>query len=608
MASRRNWSDCIVGERGVRSFVCHCITGWSLAAVVRLGICVPALSFIILTAITPASAKTPGETHCYKKICHRVKTIAETRRWIGKTIKITATHYDHPSVDRYNTGKYTSSGEVFNANDPTRASSSNLPDGTELLAWNPVNGRAVHVRINDFGPFHSNRKLDLTRAAAEELGFARAGVADLDVIIVAAPPNGAPRYKRGRRYPAALGYLGILRQNHIDALVNRIRLGQQLNRTASIDIQKFLWTTKIKELGAGTAVAGYSPPVDDDISEYREAIGILPYAKASADPRLPPPPRLAELVDAPQPVATPVYLQAASTSDAVPVKASIRPASPHHEGPARFGLPLSVAEEAGWRGPPSILVSQNANRVNQSKPERVAALMKAPIWRPSATGYEVATANVDSIRWSIPGLDTFMRAMAPVWGFEVSPLHALQAAAAMIIAVTMMTSAALQQAYLELRRRPRPIPMLVSTLLARAMRHVRTPPRPRARVRVIRREPRRLPAAPERLLIRTKPHASVIARGLRVDGGVESRGTVIVSGTVYGVCRCHTLVIQAEGRVEGDIEAVRVEIRGRFKGEVSAASLIIEAGAEIDNDITLNTIAHKPFAGPAQRPYAIAAE
>ena len=140
------------------------------------------------------------------------------------------------------------------------------------------------------------------------------------------------------------------------------------------------------------------------------------------------------------------------------------------------------------------------------------------------------------------------------------------------------------------------------------MRHLNMPSRPQAATNVTRLELNKIAARPERPLIRTTPRASIIARGLRVDGGVESKGTVIVSGTVCGDCRCHTLVIQADVRVEGNIEAVRVEIRGSFKGAVNAASLIIEAGAEIDNDIALKTIAHTSFSGPAQRPYAIAAE
>ena len=50
-----------------------------------------------------------------------------------------------------------------------------LPFGTELKVVNPANGRSVVVRINDRGPFIKGRVLDLSRAAAEALGFREAG-------------------------------------------------------------------------------------------------------------------------------------------------------------------------------------------------------------------------------------------------------------------------------------------------------------------------------------------------------------------------------------------------------------------------------------------------
>ena len=50
-----------------------------------------------------------------------------------------------------------------------------LPFGTKVKVVNRRNGKAVVVRINDRGPFVSGRILDLSRAAAEKLGFLRAG-------------------------------------------------------------------------------------------------------------------------------------------------------------------------------------------------------------------------------------------------------------------------------------------------------------------------------------------------------------------------------------------------------------------------------------------------
>lgn len=50
-----------------------------------------------------------------------------------------------------------------------------LPFGTRIKVTNRDNGRTVVVRINDRGPFIRGRMLDLSRAAAQRLGFVRSG-------------------------------------------------------------------------------------------------------------------------------------------------------------------------------------------------------------------------------------------------------------------------------------------------------------------------------------------------------------------------------------------------------------------------------------------------
>lgn len=69
-------------------------------------------------------------------------------------------------------GKRTASGERF---DPTEytAAHRTLPFGSRVLVKHK--GRSVVVRINDRGPFHGNRVIDLSQAAAEEIGIRRAG-------------------------------------------------------------------------------------------------------------------------------------------------------------------------------------------------------------------------------------------------------------------------------------------------------------------------------------------------------------------------------------------------------------------------------------------------
>jgi rare lipoprotein A len=77
-------------------------------------------------------------------------------------------------------GKSTSSGEKYNMHDLTCAHRW-LPYGTRLRVVNLANGREVIVRVNDRGPFHHSRMIDLSKAAAKELDMIRAGTARVEV-------------------------------------------------------------------------------------------------------------------------------------------------------------------------------------------------------------------------------------------------------------------------------------------------------------------------------------------------------------------------------------------------------------------------------------------
>lgn len=68
-------------------------------------------------------------------------------------------------------GKYTANGEVFNQNDLTAAHPT-LPMPSLVRVTNLTNGRSLVLRINDRGPFKSNRIIDLSKAAAQKLGVA----------------------------------------------------------------------------------------------------------------------------------------------------------------------------------------------------------------------------------------------------------------------------------------------------------------------------------------------------------------------------------------------------------------------------------------------------
>jgi rare lipoprotein A len=67
-----------------------------------------------------------------------------------------------------------------------------LPLPSIVEVTNLDNGRRLKVRVNDRGPFVDGRILDLSRAAAFELGFARAGLARVRVRYVGPAPLGGP--------------------------------------------------------------------------------------------------------------------------------------------------------------------------------------------------------------------------------------------------------------------------------------------------------------------------------------------------------------------------------------------------------------------------------
>lgn len=86
-------------------------------------------------------------------------------------------------------GRRTASGERYDMNDKTAAHPS-LPFGTRLGVRNTRTGREVTVRINDRGPFSKSRIIDLSYAAAKEIGVVGPGTASVELYLI--PAEGAP--------------------------------------------------------------------------------------------------------------------------------------------------------------------------------------------------------------------------------------------------------------------------------------------------------------------------------------------------------------------------------------------------------------------------------
>jgi rare lipoprotein A len=100
-----------------------------------------------------------------------------------------AAHRPEPQVGyasyyaRAHQGRRTASGERFDM-DAMTAAHRTLPFGTRVRVTNLANGRHTIVRINDRGPFKKKRIIDLSYAAARELGAVRTGIVRVRVEVV----------------------------------------------------------------------------------------------------------------------------------------------------------------------------------------------------------------------------------------------------------------------------------------------------------------------------------------------------------------------------------------------------------------------------------------
>src|SRR6202795_953716 len=84
-------------------------------------------------------------------------------------------------------GRLTANGEVFDMGSLTAAHPT-LPMPSYARVTNLRNGKSLIVRVNDRGPYHGNRLIDVSNKAAELLDFKGNGVARVRVEYVARAP------------------------------------------------------------------------------------------------------------------------------------------------------------------------------------------------------------------------------------------------------------------------------------------------------------------------------------------------------------------------------------------------------------------------------------
>jgi peptidoglycan lytic transglycosylase len=94
-------------------------------------------------------------------------------------------------------GNPTASGETYNQYALTAAHPT-LPLGTRVKVTNLANGKSVHVRINDRGPYVRGRAIDLSRGAAQQLGMVKPGLSRVRITPLAPTRVASRRASPGR--------------------------------------------------------------------------------------------------------------------------------------------------------------------------------------------------------------------------------------------------------------------------------------------------------------------------------------------------------------------------------------------------------------------------
>ena len=129
----------------------------------------------------------------------------EGHRKIGKPYKVGGRWYTPAADEDYNKvgkaswygpgfhGKKTANGEIFDQNRLTAAHPT-LPLPSYVRVTNKSNNKSLVLRLNDRGPFSRNRIIDVSKRAAQDLGFKNAGHAKVRVEYLGpAPKRGGDR-------------------------------------------------------------------------------------------------------------------------------------------------------------------------------------------------------------------------------------------------------------------------------------------------------------------------------------------------------------------------------------------------------------------------------
>ena len=129
-------------------------------------------------AASPSSGDSSDAPEKHKPAKGKAKTKARAHGDGSTPRRGLASYYS-----KHLAGRKTSSGQPYDPKAMTAAHRS-LPMGTQLKVVNPRNDKSVVVTVNDRGPVPKNRMIDLSNAAAKELGMTKSGVTKVETEVV----------------------------------------------------------------------------------------------------------------------------------------------------------------------------------------------------------------------------------------------------------------------------------------------------------------------------------------------------------------------------------------------------------------------------------------
>ena len=187
------------------------VSGWSWRKFTKMLVLSVAVAALAGCASTPKKSTRTKSKEYFSEKKYGVKAsprVADAddkirkgggRYLVGKPYKVAGKWYKPRETSSYSKtgkaswygsafhGRLTANGEVYDMNSLTAAHPT-LPLPSYVRVTNLANNRSVVVRVNDRGPFHGNRVIDLSKRTAELLDYKRFGVARVHVEYVGRAP------------------------------------------------------------------------------------------------------------------------------------------------------------------------------------------------------------------------------------------------------------------------------------------------------------------------------------------------------------------------------------------------------------------------------------